>query len=186
MYYIYLLLVWGSFRYFIHLPEVIEELWFKPVIWLVPLFWWNLGQKKRVEMFSAKGLWSIVAGLVLGAFYFFVMGGQGRWQVIGLNLAGIALAVAVTEELTFSGYVAGYLQRFVKDEWMSAMITGAMIAIIRLPILIFVYQVGVKEMFGALVLALTVGVLNAWLRLKSGNVLGSVIARICLGLATLG
>jgi len=54
VYYFYLLLVWGSFRYWIRLPEVVEELWFKPVIWLLPLYWWRISLKGKPELFSGK------------------------------------------------------------------------------------------------------------------------------------
>jgi hypothetical protein len=186
-YYIYLILVWGSFRYFIRLPEVIEELWFKPVIWLVPLFWWNLALKEKIVMFGKKWGESLIFGVLVGAVYFLIL----KFRNIGvfrfdINLVGIALATAVTEELTFSGFVAGYLQKIRKGKLFNLVIVGLMTAIIRLPILLFVYQASGSEVLGVLLVALASGVINAWIRVKTGNVAGSVLARLGMNLAALG
>lgn len=186
-YYIYLILVWGSFRYFIRLPEVIEELWFKPVLWLVPLFWWNLALREKIVMFSGRWGKSLILGLLVGAFYFLILKYKniGNYQ-FDLNLMGVALATAVTEELTFSGFVAGYLEKIRKGNLFNLMIVGLTAAVIRLPILLFVYQAGGKEILGVLLVALATGVINAWIRVRTGNVAGSVLARLGMNLAALG
>jgi len=186
-YYIYLLLVWGSFRYFVRLPEVIEELWFKPVLWLVPLFWWNLAMKEKIVMFGKKWRETLILGFLVGVFYFVIL----KFRNIGnfnfdINLIGVAMATAVTEELTFSGFVAGYLEKIRKGKMFNLMIVGILTAVIRLPILLFVYQASGKEVLGVLLVALASGVINAWIRVRSGNVTGSILARLGMNLAALG
>jgi hypothetical protein len=186
-YYIYLILAWGSFRYFVRLPEVLEELWFKPVLWLVPLFWWNLALKEKVVMFGKKWLLSVVLGVAVGAGYYllFKLNSFTGFH-FDLNLIGVALATAVTEELTFSGFVTGYLQKIRKGKLFSLAIVGFMAALIRLPILFFVYQASGNEILGVLLVALASGVINAWIRLRSGSVAGSILARLGMNLAALG
>jgi len=186
-YYIYLVLVWGAFRYFVRLPEVIEELWFKPVLWLTPLFWWNLALREKIVMFAGKWGKSLILGVVVGAFYFLILKFRGLENFqFDLNLLGVALATAVTEELTFSGFVAGYLEKIRKGNLFNLVIVGMMAAVIRLPILFFVYQASGKEVLGVLLVAFSSGGLNAWIRVRSGNVAGSVLARLGLNLAALG
>jgi membrane protease YdiL (CAAX protease family) len=191
-------LIWGSFRYFIRLPEVIEELWFKPVLWLVPLFWWNLALKEKIVMFGnpptdksvrQTGGWikSLILGVIAGAFYFLIL----KYKNItgfrfDINLVGVALATAVTEELVFSGFVAGYLEKIRKGNLFNLLIVGLMAAAIRLPILLFVYQATGREVLGVLLVALASGVINAWIRVKTGNVSGSILARLGMNLAALG
>lgn len=186
-YYIYLFLIWGSFRFFIRLPEVIEELWFKPVLWLVPLFWWNLALKERLVMFGKKWGESLGLGLLAGFGYFLIFE-YGKWGSIqvSMNMVGIALATAVTEELTFSGFVMGYLERVRKGKGLNLIIVGLMTAIIRLPILFFVYQATGGEILGTILVAFTSGMINAWIRVRSGNTAGSILARLGMNLATLG
>lgn len=186
-YYIYLILVWGSFRYFIRLPEVVEELWFKPMLWLIPLFWWNLALKEKVVMFAGNWRKSLLLGVIVGVFYFLILKlvGSNSFQ-LDLNLVGVALAIAVTEELTFSGFVAGYLEKIRKGNLFNFVILGFLTAVIRLPILLFVYQASGKEILGVMLVALASGMINAWIRVRSGNVAGSVLARFGLNLAALG
>ncbi|EKD52957.1 MAG: hypothetical protein ACD_61C00189G0002 [uncultured bacterium] len=186
-YYLYILIVWGSFRYFVRLPEVIEELWFKPVIWIVPLFWWQLSLKERVKMFGKGGVVSCLLGIGVGLMYFFLI---RRFNIEGLgwktDLLGVVLATAVTEELTFSGFVAGYLEKIQKGKWINLLIVGLMVAVIRLPILLFVYELGVGDLIGVVLFSGASGVINAWIRVETGNVAGSILARMGLNLAVLG
>ena len=186
-YYIYLILIWGSFRYFVRLPEVIEELWFKPVLWLVPLFWWNLALREKIVMFGKKWGESLFFGIIVGMFYFIILKFQniGNFQ-LDFNLIGVALATAVSEELTFSGFIAGYLEKIRKGNLFNFVTIGLMTAIIRLPILLFVYRASGYEIIGVLLVALASGAINAWIRVRSGNVAGSVIARLGMNLAALG
>lgn len=186
-YYIYLFIAWGSFRYFVSLPEVIEELWFKPMIWLIPLFWWGFSMKEKIEMFGRKGVISVVLGILVGAIYFLLIrrldiSGM-KWEI---NLIGIALATAITEEMVFSGFVIGYLEKIQKGKWMNLVMVGLMVAVIKLPILFFVFNLDAKEIVGVLLFAGASGVINAWIRLETGNVLGSIAARVGLNLAVLG
>lgn len=185
-YYIYLLLAWGSFRYFVRLPEVIDELWFKPLLWLVPLFWWNLAMKEKVVMFGKQKLLSLVLGVLVGVAYFLLLK-YGNWRTFELdvNILGVAVATAVTEELVFSGFVAGYLEKIRSGKWINLLIVGLMTAVIRLPILLFVYQANLNEVIGVLLVVFASGVINAWIRVKTGDVTGSIVARLGMNLASL-
>jgi hypothetical protein len=171
----------------VRLPEVIEELWFKPVLWLIPLFWWNLALKERIVTFGKKWGESLLLGLVVGVFYFLILRFRGLGSFrFDLNLVGVALATAVTEELAFSGFVAGYLEKIRKGKVFNLVIVGLMTAVIRLPILLFVYKANGGEILGVLLVALASGAINAWIRVRSGNVAGSILARLGMNLAALG
>lgn len=177
-YYFYLLITWGSFRYFVRLPDVIEELWFKPLIWLVPLFWWNLALPTKVEMFGKGWARSVLWGLMLGLVYFVLVRKftLGWWWSI--EMFGVALATAVTEELVFSGFIAGYLLKTQRGHWVNWLILGVMVIGVRIPLLLFVHRLGVVDMFGVLLLAGAAGMINAWIRIRTGNVAGSILARL--------
>ena len=186
-YYIYLLLIWGSFRYFVRLPEVVEELWFKPVLWIVPLFWWNLSMKEKIVMFGKKWGESLILGLVVGLVYFGVLRwGRPMSGGISADILGMALATAVTEEMVFSGFVAAYLEKMRKGRWTNYLLVALMTAMMRLPILLFVYRAGVKEIAGVVLVVAASAVINAWIRVKSGNVSGSILARTVMNFTALG
>lgn len=185
MYYVYLLLVWGSFRYWVRLPEVIEELWFKPVIWLLPLFWWRMSFKKDVKFSSDRWLLSGGLGLLVGLFYFglirvFNIGGGVDWS---LDLFGVLLATSIVEELTFSGLVLGILDLTRGKKIINLVLIGLMVMGVHLPINVFVNGLAGKELLGVMIWLFSMAIINGWVRQKTGNVLGSVIARLGLMLS---
>lgn len=138
-------------------------------------------------MFGKKWGVSLTLGLVVGAAYFVLLKNKNLGGFsFDFNLIGVALATAVTEELTFSGFVAGYLEKIRKGKILNLVIVGLMTAIIRLPILFFVYKATGGEILGVLLVALASGVINAWIRVRSGNVAGSMLARLGMNLAALG
>ena len=98
----------------------------------------------------------------------------------------IALATAITEEMVFSGFVAGYLEKIQKGKWINWLIISLMVMAVRLPILWFVYRLGFRESLGVILFAGASGVMNAWVRVKTGNVTGSILARTGINMAVLG
>ncbi len=143
--------------------------------------------KNRVTMFSKNNLMSLVMGILVGLIYFVLI---RRFNLMGLmfdsNLIGVAVATAITEELLFSGFVAGYLEKIQKGRGVNLLIVGLMVAVIRLPILFFVYKLGLVDMLGVFLFAGAGGVINAWIRVETGSVAGSILARIGMNLAVLG
>ena len=69
---VYLLIVWGFYRFLFQLPETIEELIIKPVVWLLPVFYLL---KKEEEGISSLGVTlknlfpAVYYSLGLGAFF---------------------------------------------------------------------------------------------------------------------
>lgn len=176
-YFIYILSVWGSFRYFVRLPEVIEELWFKPVIWLVPLFWWQLSLENKIRFFEGGWGKTFLLGFLGGLIYFVVLKLFVQTQFgFDVNKAGIALVTAVVEELTFSGFVLSLLILETKKEGMALGLMALGFALIHLPINLFVFHLPVQALAGAFLLAFFVGLINGFLRLRSNNVLSAVLA----------
>lgn len=106
--------------------------------------------------------------------------------LLNVDILGVALATAIIEELTFSGFVMGYLEKIQKGKLENLLIVGAMVAVIRLPILLYVYHAGWVSIIGVMFFAGASGVINAWIRMKTGNVTGSILARIGMNLAVLG
>ncbi len=166
------------------LPDVIEELWFKPVIWLIPLFWWNLSLKKRVEMFKGQWIHTLAYGLSLAVFYWFAFS-QFKNLRVDWNLWGVAVATAVVEELVFSGFVTGYLERFQKRSFWNVFLSGAAAGVMRLPIATFVFHLSPLATLGVVMLAFATTMMHSWVRQQTGNVAGSMIARIGMNLSIL-
>ncbi|MFZ2202764.1 MAG: CPBP family intramembrane glutamic endopeptidase [Microgenomates group bacterium] len=187
IYYLYLIVAWGVFRYFGRLPEVVTELWFKPIIWLIPLYWWHLALKGEPRLFAGK------AGPALGWGFF---GGLIYFVALRLltnsgftpdpNRIGIAGVTAVVEELAFAGVFLGIMLSETKKEGLSLAITGLAFAAIHLPRQIFVFGLTPSVLVGAFSLAFFLGLINGFLRLRSNNVLSAMVAHFVFLLLALG
>ena len=177
IYYLYLIVAWGVFRYFVRLPEVITELWFKPMIWLVPLYWWHLSLKGEPKLFGGKTLPALGWGVLGGMTYFVALRLLANvGLVFDINRIGIAGVTAVVEELTFSGVILSILLKETKHEGKSLALTGLAFAAIHLPRQIFVFSLNPALLVGAFSLAFFVGLINGFLRLRSNNVLAAIVA----------
>ena len=176
-YFVYLLLVWSSFRYFIRLPEVIEELWFKPVLWLMPIFWMNL-MGVRVEFFKGKLKPALIWGIVVGLVYLIVVLVVGQKQlVVNFEKLGVGVVTAVTENLVFAGYLVPLLMKKM-EKYLAMAVVAVMYGLIHIPVILFVYQASLVPLMGYLVMIMCFGFVNAWLRVKTNNVLTPIIASV--------
>jgi membrane protease YdiL (CAAX protease family) len=170
-YFLYLLVVWTIFRYFSHLPEVIEEVWFKPIIWLVPLFWLNVSAKKRIKFFDGGVLRMVIWGGGVGLLYLlmFVLMGKSVSHGFNLNGVGVALITAVVENLVFVGFLLPIFREKFTD--LRALIfTAVLFGVIHLPIAWFFYRLDLSMMFYLFWMMSLIGLVNGWLRLKTNNV----------------
>lgn len=176
-YFVYLLIVWTIFRCFSRLPEVIEEVWFKTVIWLVPLFWLNLSTKKRIRFFDGGVRRMIVWGGGVGFIYFllFMMIGLAGKRTIGIDSIGIGLVTAVVENMVFVGFLLPVFREKL-SLFKSLLLMSLLFGVIHLPIAWLVYRLNpmmVLYLFGMMSL---LGMINGWLRLKTNNVGTAILA----------
>ncbi len=188
MYVLYLLLVWGGFRYWVSLPDAIEELWFKPLIWLVPLFWWKMSLGGNPKMFKGGMARSILWGSAVAVFYFGLIAGLRGWQNVQISwmVVFVSIATVITEELALSGFVLGYLDGFDKNKVKNLLMVAVMTMVLRVPIVLLVYKLEGLVFWGMLVMAGSVALVNGWLRQKTDNVISSMVARLGMTLAMLG
>lgn len=188
MYVVYLLLAWGSFRYWVSLPDAIEELWFKPLIWLVPLFWWKILLKGNPKMFEGSLIKAVLWGLVVSLFYFGLISSLRGWQNVQISwvVVFVSIATVITEELALSGFVLGYLDGFDKNKVKNLLMVAVMTMVLRVPIVLLVYKLEGLVFWGMLVMAGSVALVNGWLRQKTDNVISSMVARLGMTLAMLG
>lgn len=185
-YFSFLLLVWGLYRYLVKLPENVEELILKPVIWLGSLVW----MVKRVEKkpFSSLGLtfknWS--KGLIWGMGLGLLFSLEGFLLVfLKNNLISLssscffcsqfhqillaALITGFTEELVFRGFFFDRLQNIYKKEWQANLTASILFALIHLPITIFVLKYNFPQLlaYGFIVFTYSLGAGFAFARSKT-------------------
>jgi hypothetical protein len=185
-YYVYLAISWSLFRYLVRLPEVIEELWFKPVIWLAPLLFLMVSKKTKFAVFGKNNLVSLGMGLLLGGMYFLLF----RWRLgdgfsVSMDAVGVALVIATVEQLAFAGVSLPLLAKESGNQTGALVVTSLGFALLRIPINLFVSGLSWNSLLIVILLGFGIQIVNGFLRLKMKNTWVAIGAHFGLILAGL-
>lgn len=197
--FVYIFVVWGLYRLIFRLPEPIEEVIFKPLVFVGaiilverPKNWqkfflkiWGKGDLVRAAFL---GLLLGIGYIILYAISFFISTGKiileqtPDGQSWGLFL-GLGLVTAVWEEWTFSGYILGEFSKALSNKWLARSFTAVLFALIHLPILIFWHKFTGSILGFQFFSLMTLGFGNAILMGYSKNLLAPVISHTLWGAA---
>lgn len=189
----YLLVVWGLYRFLFQLPEEIEEIFIKPIVWLLPVAYLVRKEKANLESvgITIKNLFpSIYLSLLLGAIFaiegvalnFVKYGGFNFGANIGekviLVSLGISFATAISEEITFRGYIFNRVWGALGKEWTANIITSLIWALVHVPITVFVLNLNFSAAAVFLFLTTIFGVGSAFLFARTRNVFSSIFLHV--------
>jgi len=189
----YLFIVWGCYRLIIKLPDEVEELFLKPIIWLVPLVF--LLKRERAGISSLgitlKNLFpAIYFSLGLGAIFaleavvlnFAKYGSFVFAANIGdkfiLSSIGLSFATAFSEEIAFRGYIFSRVWRALGNEWIANLTTSAVWGLIHVPVAIFVFKLDFPAAVVYLSLTTLFGIGSAFVFARTKNVFGSILLHV--------
>lgn len=189
----YLLIIWGFYRLLFKLPDQIEELVIKPVLWLVPLIF--LLNKERLGIsslgFTFKNLFpAVYFALGLGSIFVFEAMIINFVKYGGLNFAanigslpfaasfGLSFATAVTEETAFRGYIFQRVWLTLKNEWLANIATSFVWALIHVPATIFVWKLNAGAAILYLVLTTIFGIGSSFVFARTKNILSSILLHV--------
>ncbi len=193
VYVTYLVIVWAFYRFLFQLPEDIEELIVKPIVWLLPLFYFV---KKEGLGLSSLGITlknlfpAIYFGIGLGAIFVmegvltnFLKYGSFHFAANLGNLPfatslGLSFATAFSEETAFRGYVFGRLLGVMKSEWTANIVSTILWTLIHVPIAFFVWKLNLSAGILYLVLTAIFGAGSAFVFARTKNVFGSVLLHV--------
>lgn len=194
-YFLFLLLVWGLYRFLFKLPENVEELILKPIIWLVSLAWvvFKLEKKPLSSLgLSSKGIFkSLYLGIGLGLVFaleaFLVnIAKYGRLSLPEISYSGgefvvaflVSVVTAFCEELAFRGFIFNRLFGVWKKEWQTNLVVSFLFTLIHLPITIFVlhYSLGQLLSYGLIVFIYSLGA--GFVFARTQTVTGSTLLHI--------
>jgi membrane protease YdiL (CAAX protease family) len=203
MVYVVIFILWGLYRLLFRFPVFIEELVFKPLVFLPPLFSVLVGEGRgwrqswRAFGFRKKGLTlSIYYGLTLGIVYVLAarLGNLifskemilygfsvGSWRL--LTVFTLSLATAFWEQIVFSGFMLLRFMRILKDEWGSAFLTSFLFTLLHLPILLLEVKPELPFILIQMLLFFLVGFGNAVLMLRTRNIVAPVLSHTFWALA---
>lgn len=191
---VYLLIVWGFYRFLFELPEPVEELFIKPLVWLLPVFYLLRKERQGLDSLgiTLKGLFpAIYYALGLGAFFvmealiinFIKYGGEFN---LGANIGnlpllpalGLSFATAVSEELAFRGYIFTRVWNFMKNELYANILTSVFWAMIHVPITIFVWKLDFTAALTYLFLTTLFGIGSSFVYARTKNILSPILLHV--------
>jgi len=196
--FIFVFLTWSFYRFFFVFPDWLEELIFKPIIFIGPVLWLI---KKEKEDLSSIGLSSInlfrniYFGLGLGMVFTFLgilvnywkygsisFSSFGLTEISLLWLVFLSLATAFSEEILFRGYVFTRLLKVWKNELAAGVVSALLFSLIHFPVAIFVWGYEPSMLFIQGFLTFLLGLGNGFLMVKTGNIIAPIINHALWGL----
>ncbi len=188
-----LFLVWGCYRLNFKLPDEIEELIIKPIIWIVPVLFLVKYEKTNLESIGLtfNNLFkSIYITLILGSFFAmlafitnyikygkFNFGANLGQQGLLLSL-GISFATAISEEIVFRGFIFSRLWSATGNELHANLITTSLWTLIHVPVVIFVNKLNPIDAFIYLFLTFILGIGSAFLYARTKNISSSIFLHV--------
>lgn len=166
--YLTIFVLWGLYRLIFRLPEDIEEIVLKPIVWLGPTFYivFKIEKKGLASLgYSAKhfgrdllkglgfGIMFIVVGLSLNYLRFGHFSSQNLpMKEIFLPSLFLSFITAISEETVFRGYIMNRLSEMLKSPGAANFISSIGFSLVHLPISVFVYHYSLPQVFIFLVL----------------------------------
>jgi membrane protease YdiL (CAAX protease family) len=193
VYSVYLILIWAFYRFLFRLPDQVEELVVKPILWLVPVFWFlkkegfgisSLGltfKKLFPAIYLSIGLGAIFVAeglltnfLKYGGFYF----GANLGSVPFMTSLGLSFVTAFSEETAFRGYIFSRLLIALKNELLANVIQTLLWTAIHIPIVFFVWGYSLSQGIVYLSLTALFGMGSAFIFGRTKNITGSVLLHV--------
>lgn len=189
----FLIVVWGFYRLLFQLPDEIEEVVIKPVIWLIPIIYFVVKEKGSLSSLGVtfKNLFpSLYLALGLGAIFIiealianYLKYGGFKFSA---NIGGeafmatflLSLATAVTEEVSFRGYIFHRLWRVLGRELPANLITTLLWVAIHIPMTIFVWKLDFPAALVYLILTGVFGIGSAFIFARTKNVFSSILLHL--------
>ncbi len=191
--YAFLLVVWGFYRLLFQFPEEIEILIIKPLVWLVPTFYLVKKEKENIQSLgvTTKNLFpTLYFAIFLGAV--FLMEGlfvnylkHGAFS-FGANIGSIpvlgavflSFATALSEEITFRGFIFTRIWQNLKSEWTANILTSVGWTLIHLPIAVLDWKLGLSELLTYSLLVMFFSLGASFIFARTRNVFASVFLHV--------
>lgn len=193
IYSVYLILIWGFYRFLFQFPDQIEELVIKPILWLIPIM--LLVNKEHLNLTSLgitfKNFFpAVYLSLGLGAIFVIEAVGANFLKYGSINFAAnlgslpfgttlsLSFATAFSEETAFRGYIFNRLWFILKGEFMANLVTTLLWTAIHIPIAFFVWKLNLAAGILYLVLTAVFGAGSAFIFARTKNVWGSILLHV--------
>ena len=185
----FVFLTWFFYRYYTQNSDVIDELIFKPLIWIAPvmLVFSSLGLQLNLKRPAISAvIISLLAGITLAIVQIATQVRTG--DISQLNLPDniiwipiITMATAVSEEILFRGFILQQLLKKVPN-LLANLITSIMFALIHIPILLFIYNADIQFMSIGMYIVLVSSFMFGYLYIYTKNLWSPILAHFVYNL----
>ncbi len=191
--FVFLLLAWGFYRFLFQLPEEVEELLVKPILWLGATLYFVRKEKAALSSLGITGqrlFPAIYFALALGIIFaieavvvnFVKYGGLEFAANLGdktlLLALGLSFATAVSEEVTFRGFLFTRIWQVTQNEILANLITSVGWVVIHLPVTIFVLKLSLVDILLRMFLTFLFGMGSAFVMARTKNVFSSILLHV--------
>jgi len=192
--YLFILLLWGFYRLLFRLPEQIEEIILKPLIWLSPVVYTLYKEKAHLKTigWTTKNLfpsiyWSLGLGVIFaleGLFVNYLKYGELNFINLGLSTSaflfslGLSFITAISEETAFRGFLFNRLWQAGKSELGANFTTSVAWTAIHLPISIFILHYSPIQLLTFLFLVFIFGIGSAFVFARTKNIAASILLHV--------
>lgn len=192
-FWLYLLFVWSLYRYFFRFSESLDELVFKPLLWLGPVLImvkiWEQRSLTTIGWTFNNFFENLYLGWGLGAFYALAGIITNSYKYRGLtfipigitsldllSLLFLSLATAFIEETIFRGYLLTRLEKGFTKPIYANMGAAVLFSLIHLPITLFLLKTDFATMISYLILMFAQGVGNGMIFQRKRSIAAPTVA----------
>ncbi len=190
----FLLIIWGFYRLLIfQVPEVLEVVIIKPIIWLVPTYYFLRKERSSFSSlgFTSKNLfYSAYFAITLGAIFAFEGMAINFIKYRGFNFSAnigtepfimaifFSFVTAISEEIAFRGYIFTRIWDAIGNEWISNIVTSIAWSLIHLPIAFFDWKLDFAPLITYLVLVFVFSLGSTYVFARTKNILSSIFLHV--------
>ncbi|MBI4067278.1 CPBP family intramembrane metalloprotease [Candidatus Gottesmanbacteria bacterium] len=189
-------LVWSIYRAWFKLPEAIDELVVKPLIFVLPVIWWvKYREKRKLESIGITGrnfFQEIYIGVGIGVLFaleglvanYFKYGTWSFAPLAALSSVGLmpfllySLFTSVSEEILGRGFVYGRLQEGAKDQLKPAIVASFLFLLLHIPIIFTRLNLVGVSLVVYIVSIFLLGVTNSYLYSYRKSLVVSILVHI--------
>lgn len=192
-YFAYLFVLWTAYRITFNFSDTIEELYIKPIIWLLPFLYLIPKDKLKLSDFgiTLKNLFpSLYLSITLGVGFTLLglitnitkYGGIDFKANIGPLFIGssvlISFATAITEEIVFRGYLLGILLKKYSSEALAIITATVIWTLIHIPVTLFVWKLDTLQLVIYLTLTFIYGLGASIMYARTKNIAAPVFLHV--------
>lgn len=192
----WILLVWSLYRYFLRLPEYLDEFISKPLVFVLPVIWYVRSLEKRtlasLGLTGKNFFTNMYVGLGFGLV--FALEGiasnfikYGRLQINPLPIVGqyglillliLSLATAFSEELLNRGFLFNRILEKTKSLPYASILSTILFVLLHIPILVTSLKLQGMTLVLFFITDFILGLANSLLFYNTGSLVAPILVHL--------